>query len=444
MEGVFNIKDFIIQILRKWRLMLIMGLCFGILLGGVKYCQGLGELKEEKKDTAKAYERRIKNLEKELEFTEKKQQLVEDHIAESILMNSEPRFGRAYSMSIRLKSKEESAAAVLAVQNSAQIYADYINSGRIYELFHDNKEVSKNSVDLSELIYASSNGNLLTIEGYLVDELNVQEMIDELYKVISENADIAGVTQDYYDFEIVYSGEGEISSFLSTALSKKQDEFGTLVDKYRSSVDTKKTRLETLISESGYSVVTKQTVMKDAIKFTIVGIILGIVFGALFGLVLALFSNTLKKKEEIEALGITCIANMNTGKKGMFIDRWIDKLEGTKQCSISENQKADYIAESIHTHLQKQSEKKHIVFVSSAASKVEEILLQVEKVLEEKSYEVSVCGDVTTNSKAIGQVANSDVVILMEAGDISNIVEIENECQIVRNLEKEILGFVMV
>ena len=46
MEGIFDIKDFIIRILKKWRSIFVFAVLFGVLLGSGKYVQTIHSIKE--------------------------------------------------------------------------------------------------------------------------------------------------------------------------------------------------------------------------------------------------------------------------------------------------------------------------------------------------------------------------------------------------------------
>ena len=44
MEGFFDFKDFIVRILKRWRLIVVVAVIFTIALGGIKYVTGISNI----------------------------------------------------------------------------------------------------------------------------------------------------------------------------------------------------------------------------------------------------------------------------------------------------------------------------------------------------------------------------------------------------------------
>ena len=132
MEGLFDFKDFIIRILRKWRLIIILSLLTGILLGGGKFINGNIQLKGTTAQTDKTdneSKENIENIEESIELLDEGISAWDAYYANSKLMKIDSYNAERYSIIFTVEdtfNKETSLSIASACEKA-------VTSGMYYE-----------------------------------------------------------------------------------------------------------------------------------------------------------------------------------------------------------------------------------------------------------------------------------------------------------------------
>ena len=73
MEGFFDFKDFIVRILKRWRLIVVVAVIFTIALGGIKYVTGISNIGTEtsEENDNNSTQSEIKNIKKSKKYIDK-------------------------------------------------------------------------------------------------------------------------------------------------------------------------------------------------------------------------------------------------------------------------------------------------------------------------------------------------------------------------------------
>lgn len=203
------------------------------------------------------------------------------------------------------------------------------------------------------------------------------------------------------------------------------------------------------ISESNLS---SGTSTKPTISFIIARSIKGAIWGLGAGIgasiILSFFFQCLNLnllyESELKAYPLNLLVTLRpkTPKKKRlfsFIDRWIDLLEGNGRCCTS-YQEASALAAS---YIKEISVNPETVLITGAGSidSIEAFAIEMQKVMPNSKIIYSAC--ITTNPETIENAGKSSVVLLYEEIGKSNKSEIFKEIEHIQYLNKEIIGIVL-
>lgn len=448
MSDVFNLKDLVVNILRKWRWMLGFAIVFGILLGGYKYMSGTQELGNAATaiNSNKEFEEEKKQLEEEIQILKNSIKDWKEYYTNSEFVKTDAYNSEVYNISFLIITNDNVDNSGLLSNDIASAYVNMISSGSIYDGF----DLEAMDIDLcSNLISAEAEGSLVSISAVLDSKGKTKAVAEEICNKIESNELSVNELKDSYSVQFISKNIAQLNDLESESLAAKQSNVVVWGDRYQTSLDTKKKQLETLKSENGYIEVTKRSVIVDTIKFTIVGILGGIVFGIILGLILDLMGNKLRNKKELDRdFSLSCIGNpymIESNEKKNFVDRCIDRLDGNQTVICNFEEKMDYIVANINMLLSNHTEIKEIAIVGSISNaKIQQLTESIQERFDNENIHFVWGEKLTVNSDTLQKVQKCDAVILVEKVQQSYWKDIELEYELLKKMRKEILGYVLI
>ena len=345
MEGIFDIKDFIIRILKKWRSIFVFAVLFGVLLGSGKYVQTIHSIKENVSNPDKElqqWKEDIKDIENSIEILQDGIYNWDDYYSNSRLMKIDSYRAERYSIVFLIKSNSQ----VSTVNDSSSIalaYKKMADNGMFLE-----KVVQKSGLDeatVKELVRVSTDGGTVVIKGYTSEEIKTDAAVEVLFETIKS------------DFQSNYGGEYTLKKLSSGFYTGKDEELIALQDlyiangeRYISEKSRRQRVLDSMETESPVEEATYESARNGALQFGIIGCVFGVILAVIFGLLKDFMSKKLYHEKEIQKeWNLKCFASerlLNDRKKNL-IDKKIEALYTGEQLQLSESEWVEYVAARI-------------------------------------------------------------------------------------------------
>lgn len=442
METTFNVKDFIIRILRKWRLLISMAVIFAVIFGGFKGLKGYktlnsGGIQETATESEKSLNLKSvkENAKESVKRIRGKKAEWDSYYADSDLMEINPYQAERYVLILHIESQQIEKSVETA--SIAQVYKKEIENGKFYEKLSQKTGIETG--EFQELIRASVEESVIEVKGYQFKDIDMKQIISELYKILEEdfnsrygnNYILNKASESYYNGK-----DEELVSYIGEVV--------TYGDRYIAGKKTRESELAELEELSPEAViVTPSTIIKDILKFGIIGGILGFICSIIFALIQDLMSSKLSDQKELQKeLNLKCLAGrcILTDSKLNFIDKKIEKLNGGIDVNLTETQWVEYVSERI-----KMENIRDLVFVGTILQSNADVRLQLLIAsLNEKGILATFGGNIISREKALEKMTYSENVVLIESIGTSDRLLIEEEVNILRDLNKNMLGFILV
>lgn len=440
MEGIFDIKDFIIRILKKWRSIFVFAVLFGVLLGSGKYVQTIHSIKENVSNPDKElqqWKEDIKDIENSIEILQDGIYNWDDYYSNSRLMKIDSYRAERYSIVFLIKSNSQ----VSTVNDSSSIalaYKKMADNGMFLE-----KVVQKSGLDEStvkELVRVSTDGGTVVIKGYTSEEIKTDAAAEVLFETIKS------------DFQSNYGGEYTLKKLSSGFYTGKDEELIALQDlyiangeRYISEKSSRQRVLDSMETESPVEEATYESARNGALQFGIIGCVFGVILAVIFGLLKDFMSKKLYHEKEIQKeWNLKCFASerlLNDRKKNL-IDKKIEALYTGEQLQLSESEWVEYVAARI---LQAPDITENVYFTGSIISDEQNgrISRLVEK-LKDKGIMADAGKNVVNSTDTVDELKKYSNVVLVERAGESDWVLIEEEIETLNNMNKNIAGFIMI
>lgn len=440
MEGIFDIKDFIIRILKKWRSIFVFAVLFGVLLGSGKYVQTIHSIKENVSNPDKElqqWKEDIKDIENSIEILQDGIYNWDDYYSNSRLMKIDSYRAERYSIVFLIKSNSQ----VSTVNDSSSIalaYKKMADNGMFLE-----KVVQKSGLDeatVKELVRVSTDGGTVVIKGYTSEEIKTDAAAEVLFETIKS------------DFQSNYGGEYTLKKLSSGFYTGKDEELIALQDlyiangeRYISEKSSRQRVLDSMETESPVEEATYESARNGALQFGIIGCVFGVILAVIFGLLKDFMSKKLYHEKEIQKeWNLKCFASerlLNDRKKNL-IDKKIEALYTGEQLQLSESEWVEYVAARI---LQAPDITENVYFTGSIISDEQNgrISRLVEK-LKDKGIMADAGKNVVNSTDTVDELKKYSNVVLVERAGESDWVLIEEEIEALNNMNINIAGFIMI
>lgn len=453
-EYEIDLKDLIFAVFRKWRLIIMVAFAIAFVLGGYKYVKEflsqkndvyVSKLKEEYESDLEQYEQTQKGYERDIDIFTASVEYQEKYKENSVLLKTDP-YNKAFASAdvfVKMSDLPETSGTVVTTVDYAdgvvKAYASAIQQGGALEsLSHD---MGIELIYLKELVQVTTDydSNMLNISVTYPEEKGAKKIlskitdsIDAMYPEIQTN--LGG-----HSVIIMNQNVGAITD--QTLAEYQKQKIDDLAETNTKLKDTEKA-LDELKEPMKPVALSKMSIAKAGIKFGIVGWFAGAFISA--GIVCAIFllngkigaDNDLKNRFGLKFLGGFSIRRKDRIFSG--IDDWLDCLEG-KEC-ISDESVYDMIAANIHNF----NNLGQSVFVTGTIETdvLNDFVINLQRKMPD--LVLGFGSNMNRNVTTLQKVHEYDQVVLLEKKNQSKLRDIEKEVETVLNMNKVIMGYIIL
>ena len=304
MDGYFDFKDFIIRILKRWRLIIVCTLLFGVVLGAFKGVTTLPYIGQETNLSEDSQlQNNIDNMEESIDMLDDGITNWDAYYSNSKLMHLDSYNVTVYSLIFSVRGN--TALNYTDASTIAASCKDIIESGIYNTQISDDTGISED--DIKDLVLVTVNQGTVEIKGYKYEDIEISKAVDALFDCLSE--DMTSVYDEQYTFQKL---SADYHTGRDDNLISLQDTVIANGERYISEKSSRGRVLDELNQENPSEVVTIQSAAQDIVKFIIVGCVGGIIFAIVLGLFLDLMSKRLYNEREIKSeFGLKCFAGGN-------------------------------------------------------------------------------------------------------------------------------------
>lgn len=450
-EWVIDVKGLLFAVLYRWRSIITVALILGILLGGYKVTSGIlmrqdpSELVDQEEtyqkdmelyqQTLAGYERDIASLKSRLE----------DHqvyMNESVLMqvdpSSRPKAYAEYLVKLDESGWQQYPQTVEMDPTDSLVHSYIANLTQWINWDGITKETGVDEKYLKELISISLdyNSNTFVTEVTYEDLDKAEWILDEILLQITGCHDELVELVGSHTISLVNRGSGY---FYDSSLADLQKQNSDKITSYENNLKEKKNALETLEIPEKPAVMSNKGVVKDGIKFGIIGVLAGVFLSAFCFFSVYILNGRvhtegdLKSQFKLRVLGTFALPE----RKGFLcgIDRWLERLEGT-----AERPSEEEVLERCVVNIQNYTEEGSQILFTGTVS--EEQLQRLGSKLSEKltGRNLVISPDMNKSTETLRQLADCQAVILVEQREVSRLNDIREELESVQGLKKPVVG----
>lgn len=483
-EGEISLRDLLYYILCQWRKLLVCAICFCTLLGGFKLVKGFSELKSgDTSENQKAYESELeeytinkKRLQDQIKVLTQSIQDKGEYYDQSVLMNLKP--DAAYRSTLTyivnatkddaLVEKDKSLHTVINRRMNSVLgaYASLIQNGTILSEIGAKSDLDLNQQQLAELVYVQTDYQAKLLHVTIVggNEKQVQVILDAVQDELQNAGLHIASPAAYYQLELVSSYIGEDAGSLipigtvpedgtngndavyQTSIDILQKDYVQAVADMQEQLFTCKDQLKELEEPVAPSGISKSSVIKESIKFALLGAVAGAFLMALFYAMQYIFSGKLMTCDYLnDNYGLMVMADYHAPvrKHPDSIDQLIARMNGITE----EKQSLECVyalgAANIAAQM-KNNASKILLSGNAKASDFDDAATALKEKLQVTGLEVVSAGNINENVVAVQKMQDADKVVLIEQFGVSRLQDIKKELQMLRKLEKDILGVIVL
>lgn len=455
-EQEIDLKDLMFAVLRKWRPIILIAIVFALLLGGLKTVKGIQQLGDEEfvKKNQETYQANLDQYESTKTRLEREVKNLQDNIdsqqtykEESILMNINPYDEYVSSTTLYIATDYEIMPGMTYQNpNSAtsilKAYMSIAQNGEMYNYVLGKMKSPLGIRYLKELVKLEPdyNNNMLSITVIGDTEKRASDVMGWIMDSIQTSHQVVTESIGDHDLNIV-----DQSQFVSVDLDleQKQKEFSDNMAQLDTSLHDKTKELSDL-KEPKSELLSRTSVLKSSIKYAILGGVLGAFMMVFFICVAFLMSDKLVSEKELRRryglMVLGCFKRDGKKKVFSFVDRWLDRMEGVTSRELEDSQTFEVIAANALNYVENV---KNVLLVGTVDREaLEKIQSGLSPMLS--NVALSVGGNLSKEAQAIKEAASCDAVLIVEKRNQSLFSGIEQELDLVRSLDKKIVGFVVL
>lgn len=451
-EQEIDLKDLMFAILHKWRGIIVTAVIVGILVGGYKLGTGLSS-----KEDGAAAEKARKDYNQSMELYESMSQLYKsnldtiqaqiqsqgDYIANSVLMKISPYHKNVAGADVFVTVDPQEALGdrqILASDPADTIlraYESLINSAELKEI----EGMDIDGIYLKELVTTEVDyeGNSLSIQTTYTDEQGAKALLDALLEELQRQG--GELQREFGNHRILIMNETSSVVADTKLYQRQQDAFNTLTA-LRTSLADKKDELGKMEKPAAPSVISASASLKSGIKYGILGGALGAFLSIFYICAVFLMSDKVNSEKEmknrfgLKLLGV--FAQMPKKRAFSGIDRWLDRLEGKSF------KKPEEVYEIVAANVRNYMEENQNIMLLGGASmdRMSEIAKELKDRMPE--LEIQIGQDMGTSAETLKRLPGAGQVILVEERGVSQYQEIQNQVELIRSLDKAIVGCIVL
>ncbi len=429
-EQEINLKDCFFYVLRHLKLMLIVALVLGLLLGAYKgYTEYSKELKYSETNNIENisnYAKSIESLSKELDS--KKASLV-NYINNSAFLSLDP-----YSSYQIVNNYFVSTDYKIIASNSYQdidytwsvinSYVSYLSSDDILQQL-----ATKNNLELSnlkEFVDISCDNSIDDKENYIISISVYSNDKDEALSILDSFDDILPSITNKINKSVVNNSISLVSTNIykgeNSDILNKQQEFTSNFKSLLSDINSTQSSIDSL-SELSYIGNPIKALTSSFIKWFLIGFVVGAVLIAGVYFLIFIFNNKVYSADEFkDKTNIRVLGNIASDKLS-----FIDKLEHRPI-----NTDINLLSSNLNTF----SNSKTILFTGE--------LLDEQLLSKLNNKDIISTGSIIEDSKAIDSLSKTNDIVLVVKCNKTDYKTINEVRQRIKDLNKNIVGCVVV
>ena len=452
-EQVIDLRELIIVILKKWRIIIISALIFSIFLGGYKCIKGsvgqsddkyMLQLNDKYKNDLEEYKQLKKWYDWKVESLTKSIASQEEYIENSILLKIDPynKYTASVDIFVKISDLEGGDMAYSSVDPTNAIVKAYVS-----EIIRGNSLVqfSKDKgVDLSylkELIKISFDyeSNMFNVTISYIDQLGAEEILNTILN--SMDSLHSDVQQKFGQHNIIVMDQDTnivTDRSLEDYQKQKLSDLPTMKDTLK---DTEKA-LEELREPQEPTALSRILIIKEGVKYGLLGGIFGICLSAFSVCILFLMSNKISSESDLHnRFGLTvlgCFERVNNQSHFNTIDNKAGHL--SEEGIISSEEVYDKIALYVNTFVTDEQS----IFLTGKING--EVLQELSNELQKKipQFQLGFGSDVDRSVMALQMMSGFDNIILVEERGKAKYSDVQNEIDTVLSMKKNIIGCIVL
>lgn len=483
-ESEISLRDLLYHILRQWRVILAAAVLFCILLGGFTLIKGFGELKSgDASENHKVHESELEEytinknrLQDQIRVLTQSIQKKGEYHDQSVLMNLNP--DAAYQSTLTyivnatrddtlVENDKEFHLVINQRMNSVLgTYASLIQNGTILSDIGKKNDLNLSQNQLSELVYVQTDyqAKLLRVTIVGDTEKQVQDIADAIQNELQNVASNIAIPAAYYQLELVSSyigedagsmipigtvpedGTGENDVLYQTSIAILQRDYVQEVADMQEQLFTCKDQLKELEEPVAPAGISRSSVIKESIKYALLGAVAGAFLMALFYAMQYIFSGKLMTCDYLnDNYGLMVMADYHAPvrKHPDSIDQLIARMNGITE--DKQSLECVYALGAANITARMKNNASEILLLGNAdTSAFDDAATALKEKLQVTGLEVVTAGNINSSVAAVQKLQDANKVVLIEQLGVSRLQDIKKEFQMLRKLEKDILGVIIL
>lgn len=463
MNEELTLKDLIIIILKRWRMMIIFALMFTILLGGYKILSGFKTLPAEKALAEQKaaydvsvleYEQNKADLESQIVQLEAKLKRAEEYNSQSVLMKTDPYNLEVFKLSICVNVDPQITNFDIAGQKTlglVELKSTLIdNILNRYLVIADSMSLSKilsgteygtiKDRYLQEMVsvYKSAEG-VITIKVINGENFNGTVIAHKIYDYLKGNR--LNVIDTIGDHELVILNESTAAIFDQQLLDDqiKNQQYPFQITK---NITEASQEVSNLVEPDQPDYITKASVIKSGIKYGILGLIAGLCVGAFVAVLSVTLDGRIRTAEQLQnQFKIRYLGSMEQRRSYKGLDAFARRLAGE---SINPNGAANINVITANLFDREIMPQTVLLTGTLEEEKLKNTAGKLADLLKTKGADL-LCGSYILNdADTIEKLKQADCVILVESIKRSTASEVTREINRIKESGKDIAGYILI
>lgn len=452
-EHEIDLKDLMFAVLRRWRVIIVVAIVLAVALGGYKVGSGLAkqadteyveQQREEYQTSLDLYESNKATLEREI-------QNLEDNIADqaeyqeaSVLMQISPYDKGVCTADIYVRSAYQIMPGMMYqnvdyTQALLKSYLAAVKQGDVLQDVADGMGMELRYLEELVNVELDTDSDMIHLTVIYTDEKNAETIMNRLLTKVQEKQEELTGKIGEHTLEVMNETTNTTVDMTLVDTQKKVSENLTTL---QTSLQDKQKELNEL-EEPKMSEASKRGILMSGIKFAVLGGVLGAFMMIFFVCVAFLMSDKIVSDKELKnRFGLRRLGVFEqSGRKRVFgfVDGWLDKMEG-KGKPVSEDAVYAVIAANAKNFA---PEAKTVLVTGTIESeRLDEVAKNLNRILD--GISVTASGNMNMQAETLKKLPGCDGVILVEQCGRSTNTEVQKEVETVRNVEKDLIGFILV
>lgn len=449
-----DLVELFFKILIRWRFVIGLAVLCALILGGGKAAAGFAQLndadymaeqtekveKEQREyDALKGlYETQLSNINQEIDVQNQ-------YLSKSLYMSIDP-YNEYQEVLSYYVSTDYKILPGMDYQNLNSMtsillaYSQAADSDSVYERVASQLAEPVDAGFLQELVSINrDNGNgMLTIIVVGADEHIPSLLIREIQKNIEDSREKVRKTIGEHEItEVTHSTYYGVD----TALIDKVQKYNETSSRLQDAAVKRRNELKALVAPTG-SVPSRGSVVKNAIKYAVLGGVLGVFFACSWICMLFIMGDRIPNERDLKRLyGIPVLGRYHQAKKN-GIDRRIELMEGIDASCCNENTAYAIAAANIANAAE--SGKSTMLVGSMAEEQLKDVYKSLLKSGDLSEEKFVLGGDMLSNPEVIRKLKETDAVVIAENLNTSKGTSFAKAVDMLKRQDKKILGIVEI